>query len=183
LSGPAVPKIAYCTIADNLCSSGAAIGSAATVPVEVTASILWGNKFTSGTTINNLSGPATVKYCTTQTTSYNTATNTTNNTSNPLFLRDYHLQLKMVPGDGYSLSAGSPMIDRGAPASGASGPGRNMPSGGRRALCLKSWTRILVVVRQPAAQVRPVAAAAAWNAALPGRDSERPPTPAADRSR
>ena len=119
LTGAAVPKIAYCTIADNLCSSGAAIGSAATVPVEITASILWGNKFTSGTTINNLSGPATVKYCTTQTTSYNTATNTTNNTINPLFLRDYHLQLKTVPGDGYSLSAGSPMIDRGAPASGS----------------------------------------------------------------
>ena len=117
LSGASVPKIVYCTIADNLCSSGAAIGSAATVPVEVTASILWGNKFTSGTTINNFSGPATVKYCTTQTTSYNTATNTTNNTSNPLFLRDYHLQLKMSPGDGYSLSAGSPMIDRGAPTS------------------------------------------------------------------
>ncbi len=110
LEGSAVPVVSYCTVADNNSSTGAAVSStaASSLPVSVNGSIFWGNKM--GTTTVNLTGPATLTSSTTQTTAYS---GTGNNTSNPMFLRSYHPQMALVPGDGYGLSAGSPMIDRG----------------------------------------------------------------------
>jgi hypothetical protein len=106
-------------VAYNKCSTGAALSSTAlngttAIPTLVSSSIFWGNGYTIGTTINNLSGSSALSYCTTQGTSYNTAGATTNNTTNPAFLRDYHAQMRTNPGDGYGLSNNSPMIDRGA---------------------------------------------------------------------
>lgn len=111
LTGSVVPSINYCTIADNLVSSGTAVDSTASVPVTLIGCILWGNKVSTNSAVVNLSGSAALTATTTQGTAY---PGTGNNTSNPMFLRAYHPQMAAIPGDGYALSANSPMIDRGS---------------------------------------------------------------------
>jgi hypothetical protein len=79
--------------------------------VTLIGCILWGNKLSTNSAVVNLSGSAALTATTTQGTTY---PGLGNNISNPMFLRAYHPQMAAVPGDGYGLSAGSPMIDRGA---------------------------------------------------------------------
>ena len=111
LEGQVVPTINYSTFADNIVGSGGAVHSTASVPLSITGSIFWGNKVWGTSVVADLSGLANLTATTTQGTAY---PGTGNNSSNPMFLRTYHPQMAAIPGDGYSLSAGSPMIDRGS---------------------------------------------------------------------